>query len=202
MTLAAAGSATDAAAQGWFTGASVGATKQYDYSVGDDPEASPDVSNSDDGGTGYRVYGGYLFHPCFGVVGSYVDLGSASYSGPAWNGFTDKLDANGFDLSFLAGWAPGQQERFTLFALAGVFFFKQNVHYVENVDDVPAAYDYEDSGMSFSYGVGGELAIGSGAKWGINFEYQRFMDVGDANESGHEYDRDLISAGVHYRFGK
>jgi hypothetical protein len=38
--------------------------------------------------------------------------------------------------------------------------------------------------------------------WGINFEYQLFKDVGDANNSGHEYDRDMISVGVDYRFGR
>jgi len=187
-----------ASAQGWLAGASAGVAKQYDYSVGDDPSASPDIDSKDDTDTGFRVYGGYLFHPNFGVVGSWVDLGTLKYSGPAWGGFTDSLDASGFDVSFIAGWAPGEQKLFTLFGLVGAFFFNQDVHY----RDSSGRYDYKDSGTSLSYGIGGEFAIGSAAKWGINFEYQRFMDVGDEGNSGHQYDRDLVSLGFDYRFGK
>jgi hypothetical protein len=33
-------------------------------------------------------------------------------------------------------------------------------------------------------------------------KYPRFFDVGDENNSGHEYDRSMISVGVDYRFGR
>jgi hypothetical protein len=85
-----------------------------------------------------------------------------------------------------------------VFATAGMFWFKQDVLYV----DPSGTYPYEDSGTSFSYGLGTEVALGAGAKWGIHLSYQVFTDVGEADNSGHEYDRSLLSAGVDYRFGK
>ena len=187
-------SSTSASAQGWLVGGSAGQAKQYDYSVGE----GEIVATTDDTDTGFRVFGGYLFHPNMGVVVSYVDLGELYYDGPAFGGFTDYLDAKGIDASFLGSWRPGSQKRFTLFGTVGVFRWQQDVNYT----DPSGNYPYEDKGTSFSYGAGGEVSIGAGAHWGFHFSYQRFMDVGDANNSGHEYDRDLISAGVDYRFGK
>lgn len=183
---------SDAAAQGWLAGGSAGTAKQYDYEVGGE------ITTRDDTDTGYRVFGGYQFHPTMAVVVSYVDLGKMYYDGPAWGGFTDYLSAKGIDASFLAGWRPGSQDRFTLFGTLGIFRWQQDVNYT----DPSGNYPYEDKGTSFSYGAGGEVSFGAGAHWGFHFNYQRFMDVGDADNSGHEYDRDLIAVGFDYRFGK
>ena len=182
----------EASAQGWLAGASVGGTKQYDYEVGGE------IANSDDTSFGYRAFGGYTFPPGVGIIGSYVDLGDATYDGPAFGGFTDKLSAKGFDLSFLGAWSPGKQDRVNVFGLVGMFYFKQDVHYV----DPSGSFDYEDKGTSFSYGLGTDVSIGAAAKWGVHVEYQRFTNVGDDNNSGHEYDRDFFSVGADYRFGK
>ena len=177
---------TSASAQGWLVGASVGEAKQYDYEVGGE------ITGSDDTDTGYRAFGGYVFTPNMAVVLSYVDLGEMKYDGPAFGGFTDSLKAKGLDASFLAGWRPGSQKRFMLFGTVGLFRWQQDVNY----NDPSGHYPYEDKGTSFSYGAGGEVSIGAGAHWGFHFSYQRFMDVGDENNSGHEYDRDFISVGA------
>ncbi len=179
-------------AQGWLAGASVGVGKQYDYEVG-----GP-VENSDDTDTAYRAFAGYQFHPNFAGVLSYVDLGEPNYSGTAFGGFTDSLGADGFDLSFVAGFAPGEQKTFTLFATVGVFRWKQDVHYV----DLSGTYDYEDEGTSPSVSVGVEISFGAGGRWGLHANLQRFFDVGDEDNSGHEYDRDFLAVGVDYRFGR
>jgi OOP family OmpA-OmpF porin len=159
-----------------------------------------EIATSDDSDTGYRLFGGYLFSPIQGIVTSYVDLGTANYDGPAFGGFTDALSATGFDVSYLIGFAPGTQERVTVFSTIGFFTWKQDVHYV----DSSGTYDYKDSGTSLSYGLGSEinLSAGAGSEWGLHFEWQRFTNVGDNGNSGHEYDRDLLSAGVDYRFGR
>ena len=184
--------AGDASAQGWLAGATAGIAKQYDYSVGGS------ISDSDDSDIAYRAFGGYLFTPTFGAILSWVDLGSAEYSGPAFGGFTDELEADGIDLSILGGWAPGSQSTFRLFGTAGAFFWSQDVHYV----DPSGVYDYDDKGTSLSLSAGFELGLGSATHWGLHVEWARFFDVGDEDNSGHEYDRDMISLGFDYRFGK
>lgn len=181
-----------AGAQGWVAGASVGQAKQYDYEVG-----GP-IANTDETDQAFRVFGGYNFNGNLGVVVSYVDLGKADYDGPAFGGFTDTLKADGFDFSFVGGIAPGQQKKFGIFATAGFFKWKQDVSY----RDSSGFYPYNDSGTSLSYGLGCELTLGEGAKWGVHFDYQMFKNVGDPDNSGHEYDRTMISVGVQYHFGR
>lgn len=181
-----------AEAQSWMAGTSVGVAKQYSYEVG-----GP-IDNRDETDTALRVFGGYQFHPNMAVVVSYVDLGAGNYDGPAFGGFTDKLTADGFDFSFVGGFAPGEQKRFRTFGTIGLFRWKQKVSY----RDTSGFYPYDDSGTSLSFGLGCEVTIDEGGHWGVHFDYQRFKDVGDKNNSGHEYDRSMLSVGVQYRFGK
>lgn len=181
-------------AQSWIAGGAVGSAKQHDYEVGG-PIATRDESD-----TSMRVFGGYLLGPMQGVIVSLVDLGTAYYDGPAFGGFTDYLDADGIDISYLAGWAPGTQQRVALFGTVGVFSWNQDVTYT----DATGTYVFGDDGASFSIGFGTEVnfsAAGTSA-WGLHFEYQLFKDVGEFDNSGHEYDRDLISIGIDYRFGR
>lgn len=185
-------SCPEASAQGWLAGGSTGIARQYDYEVG-----GP-IDTRDDTDTAFRVFGGYMFLPVLGVALSYVDLGMPEYDGSANGGFTDELDADGYDFSLIAGWAPGTQKRLSLFGTVGLFKWSQDVHYVDN----SGTYDYSDDGTSFCYGAGAEVVFGTAAKWGAHFHYQFFSDVGDEDNSGHQYDRSFISLGVDYRFGR
>jgi hypothetical protein len=188
----------NASAQGWFTGGAVGQAVQSDYDVG-----GP-VTTRDDTDDSYRIFGGYLVSPMQGLVASYIDLGTAYYDGPAFGNFTDYLDAEGFDISYIIGWAPGSQQRFSLFGTVGIFAWDQDVTYTELADTTPTTFIYKDSGTSFSFGVGTDINFDSGgaSAWGIHVEWQVFKDVGDSNNSGHEYDRDVFSVGASYRFGR
>jgi len=183
-------------AQEWFAGGSIGVGQQDDYQVG-----GP-VSNRDDTDAAYRLFGGYLISPLQGFVASYVDLGEAFYSGPAFGGFTDRLSAEGFDVSYIIGWAPGTQERVRVFGTVGVFAFDQDVVYTEL--GTSETYIYKDDGASFSIGIGTDINLNASGdnEWGIHVEWQLFKDVGDQNFSGHENDRQMFSAGVSYRFGR
>jgi hypothetical protein len=183
-----------ASAQGWFTGGTLGTATQNGYEVG-----GP-ITTRDESDGAYRIFGGYLISPIQGVVASYIDLGTAYYEGPAFGGFTDYLSAEGFDISYIIGWTPGSQDRVSLFGTAGVFAWKQDVTYT----DIGAPEIYKDSGTSFSVGLGTDINLDSGGSsaWGINIEWQLFKDVGDNDNSGHEYDREVFSVGAHYRFGR
>ena len=183
-----------AQAQSWIAGGTVGTAIQNDYEVG-----GP-IATRDDSDAGLRVFGGYMISPMQAVIASYVDLGTAYYDGPAFGGFTDFLDADGIDISYVVGWAPGSQQRIAVFGTVGVFSWKQDVTYT----DPTGTFVYGDDGSSFSVGFGTEINLSSDgtSQWGINVEYQLFKDVGDFNNSGHEYDRSMFSVGVDYRFGR
>lgn len=181
-------------AQEWIVGGAVGLATQQDYQVG------ATVAKHDNSDTGFRLFGGYLVTPMHGVIVSYVDLGTASYGGPAFGGFTDRLAADGIDVSYVAGWKPGEQDRVALFGTVGVFSWQQDVTYT----DATGMFAYRDEGRSLSIGFGTEvdLKFAGTRAWAFHAEYQLFQDVGDSGNSGHEDDRDMVSFGVDYRFGR
>ena len=122
----------------------------------------------------------------------------ARFEGPAFGGFFNFLDAEGYDISYLVGWAPGSQTRVSVFGTVGVLAWDQDALYI----DPTGASPFQDEGTSFSMGLGTEIKLGG--PFGIHIEYQLFKDVGDDGPggSGHEYDRDVVSVGVAYRFGR
>jgi hypothetical protein len=176
-------------AQSWLAGGSINQTTQHDYSVG-----GP-IANSNATDSGNRVFGGYMFNGWFGTVVSHVDLGTPKYSGPAFGNFTDSLKASAVDVSTLFLFTPGSEGRVSPFVSLGLFTFTQDVHYT----DASGVYDYEDSGTRVSFGTGVYFKVND--VWGVHFGWQRFNHVGDKNNSGHEYTRDLYETGLEYRFG-
>lgn len=186
--------AVEARAQEWVLGGSIGTAKHQDYEVG-----AP-ITTRDDTDTAFRLFGGYLVSPMQGVVASYVDLGTPRYDGPAFGGFADSLEASGVDLSYIAGFAPGDQQRFSLFGTVGIFHWNQDV----TLTDASGTLEYADDGTSFSLGFGANIDLGAGGAnaWGIHVAYQLFKDVGETENSGHESDREMLSVGIDYRFGR
>jgi hypothetical protein len=181
-------------AQGWFAGGAAGLNQQQDYDV------AGGFTVSDDSDAALRLIGGYMISPIQGVVASYVDLGELTYQGPAFGGFRDTFDATGIDVSYIIGWAPGDQERISIFGTVGVFDWDQDVRFT----DTTGSFRFRDEGTSFSLGFGAEfnLSADGAHPLGINLAYQLFKDVGDSSNSGVELDRDMISVGVTYRFGQ
>jgi hypothetical protein len=181
-------------AQDWILGGAVGSAKQQDYDVG-----AP-IATREDTDAAFRLFGGYLVSPMQGIVASYVDLGAPRYDGPAFGGFADSLEAYGFDLSYVAGWAPGEQQRVSLFGTVGIFHWNQDV----TLTDASGTLEFADDGTSFSAGFGADIGLSADGTnaWSIHVAYQLFKDVGEAENSGHEYDRELLSVGVDYRFGR
>jgi len=182
-----------AEAQVWIAGASGGLAKQNDYDIG------VPIENADDSDAAFRIFGGYQVSSMQAVIASYVDLGAAQYSGPALGGFADSLEADGIDVSYVVGWAPGDQNRFSLFGTVGVLSWDQDVSLTDSTIDFEAS----DDGTSLSLGFGVEVnmkADGS-SPWGVHFNYQLFKDVGTVESSGQELDREIAAVGVSYRFG-
>ncbi len=185
------GPASAQAPVGWMTGMSIGQSKTFDYSVG-----GP-TANLDENGTAFRVFGGYTFMRNFGVAASYVDLGEIKANGPAFGGFTDTIKVSGFDLSAM-GFLPVHRQ-VALFGMVGAFVWKQKVNYV----DESGPWNYDESGMTMSYGVGANVDVTPAHTAGIHLEYQRFGKIGkdkNPSDSGHRYNRDMVSLGFVYRF--
>jgi OmpA-like transmembrane domain len=183
-----------ARAQSWIVGVSAGAARQEDYAIGSA------VTTRDDSDAAARLFGGYRVTANQGVIASYLDLGTPTYEGPAAGGFKDELDANGIDVSYFYGWTPGDQQRASLFATVGLMRWNQDVTYT----DGSGKAEYNDDGTSFTLGLGTEIKFGaSGAgPWAFHVQYQLFKNVGDPENSGHEYDREMVSLGIGYRFGR
>jgi len=129
-----------------------------------------------------------------------MDLGTSFYSGPALGGFADSLDADGFDVSYVVGWTPGEQQRISLFGTVGVFSWDQDIR----LTDASGIFEFHDEGTSFSIGFGAEFNLSADGTnpWDIRVAYQLLNDVGDSNNSGLELDRETISVGIGYRFGR
>ena len=181
----------NAAAGSWMAGASLGQTKIGDYEL----EAEANLS-FDDEDSGWRAYGGYQVS-YFGVTFGYVDLGALTASGTDFGGFTDKIEADGWDVQAIGFLSLGSKKRFHLFANLGLLWWEQKVTY----QDASGPFEASPTGTSPAVGVGFDALFGQTQAFALNINWTRYLDVGDLNVSGHENDRDLIGIGVTFRFG-
>jgi OOP family OmpA-OmpF porin len=175
------GSGTAAANQPYI-GASVG---QADYTLDTTGTTSADTKD-----TGYKVYGGTMFTPNFGLEAAYFDLGqatgAASLPGFGSIGITGK--ARGVSLVGIAAAPFGEA---AIFAKAG---FAQVKGEVEARTPLGNASE-SDSSLQPTFGVGASYAFSSNLSARIEWERFRVRYADDLKE-----DTDLISAGIVYRF--
>lgn len=193
IALAGLSATASAQSQGWIAGAAFGKATVQEYDLGGTVTAR---DGSDDS---MRIFGGYMWSPMQGIVISWIDLGAARLDGTGTSGnFINFLDAEGYDISYIVGWAPGSQTRFSVFGTVGVFAWDQDVLYL----DPTGAYPFQDESTSFSLGVGGEFKLTE--DFGVHLEYQLFKDVGDTGFDGsnQQFDREVVSLGVVVRFGR
>jgi OOP family OmpA-OmpF porin len=174
--------ASQAAAQGFYIGGSVG---KSDF---DDNNAIPSLITSgtvDGSDTGFKIFGGYQFNQNFGVDLAWVDLGKASYSGtfsglPVTGGTVKTL---GLNVS-----AVGTLPLSSGFALFGkVGFFAWDAKANDTTGGVP--FSGSQNGTDVSFGVGASYDFTKNI--GIRAEWERFKAEGDIN---------LLSVGLVYKF--
>jgi OOP family OmpA-OmpF porin len=189
-------------AEGFYFGAAGGISK---VDLGSKSEldtiffGGPVASSLDDTGNSFGVQIGYRWNSYLAVELGYVDFGKAVYKAdiPGFDTqFTARFRSSGPTLSALGTLPVG--ERFDLYGRGGVFY--ADTRYRERLDDMLSDefISGEVSGNSF------DLLVGVGAAWNINathslrIEYQRFLDVGDEDETG-EADVDLVTFGIVFR---
>jgi OmpA-OmpF porin, OOP family len=141
----------------WYVGASVGRSNYSDA----------------DNGTGWKVFGGYRFHPNFAAELSYVDLGNSTDAG----GLTAKSRGGSLDALGILPFG----NNFDVFAKVGVADMKVS-------GDVSSG-----SKASANYGIGATYHFSHTI--GVRAEAERFQKVGDRFGSAN-----LYSIGIQYGF--
>lgn len=151
-------------------------------------------SSLDEKDTSFGVVAGYRFNSYFGLEVGYVDLGAAEYSaeglinvgGPTLGFEADASFESSGPTASLVGMLP-LSEAFDLYGKAGIFFSDTAIKVsVEGEGDTISA-----SSEDTLVGLGAAWRIGE--TWALNFEFTRFLDVGD-EETG-EGDIDQLALG-------
>jgi opacity protein-like surface antigen len=140
-------------AQDWYIGAGIG-----NAFIGTEVEdAQNQLKTLDENSTGYKFFAGLTTPTFLGVEGGYRNLGTVTVS----------------DLSFeskTTGWDVYGMGRFQvlaivdLFAKAGMFFWKTEDKFVENI--------FSKTGSDFAWGLGAGVHLGP---VGVRLEWENFQ---------------------------
>ena len=178
----AAASVTAAQAQSYYVGASVG---QSDYKID-----TTGAANADTKDTGFKVFGGAMLTPNFGIEAAYFDLGKITGSGvePGIGRVSLEGQASGIALLGVAVLPLGEA---SLFAKAGIAQVKGEIDARTPLGNLR----FDDTSTQPMFGVGASYAFTKNL--GARIEWER---VRVRYSESLKDDTDLISAGVTYRF--
>jgi OOP family OmpA-OmpF porin len=160
-------------------------------------EAESDLDEA----TAFGVTAGYKFNRYFALEASYIDLGSADYSGEGLvtDGFFTipmevgaSLEAKGPAAAAIA--SIPVSDAFALYGKIGLFF--ADSEFSVSVEGDSVGDPLTTSTQEVFFGAG--LAWSIGERFSLDLAFQRFTDVGDEEETG-ETDIDLVTVGFAYR---
>lgn len=197
--------------EGFYLGTSIGQAK-LDGALDEYERAGWDTDDKD---TAFKLFAGYQFNPNFSVEASYIDFGKFSANAvtdyeaayipeiddTASRTTREKHEASidGFGFA-LVGSLP-IQNGFSVFGKLGLFAwdgsvdFSESTTYKVGLDSVTTSES--DSGSADDvdpfYGIGAEYVVNQVM---VRAEYERY----DLSESGEDFEIDLISASIGYRF--
>jgi OOP family OmpA-OmpF porin len=177
--------------KGFYIGAGVGSaandvsTASFGQGLADAGYTVTDVV-IDDGGTGFKVYAGYMFNQYIGAQGSYVDLGDIDSS------FTASVPPDQIDdlLDTAAALLPGRgkgfladlvlqypfSDRFAVYGTAGVFFAEpETTQTVVSGGEGTKSRSDDDTDFAGSIGIKISFLESSSIKIG----YERYSIDGD-----------------------
>lgn len=150
-------------------------------------------ASTDDSDTAYKLFVGYRFNPNFAVEASYLDFGDFTASG-ILNGepANAKASADGFGFA-LVGRLP-IQGGFSIHGKLGMVAWDGEVSasFTDGNGDRWNLSASEDGTDPF-YGIGVEYEV---ERILLRAEYERY----DISESGEDFEIDLLSASIGYRF--
>lgn len=180
--------------EGFYLGTAIGQAKLKNDTLDwlDDLGA-----NTDDKDTAFKLFAGYQFNPNFAVEASFVDFGDFEASAFATDGINVasgnvKASVDGFGFA-LVGRLP-IDAGFSVFGKLGLIAWDGKVSGVarENGTVVFEGSDSADDIDPF-YGIGAEYVVNQVM---MRLEFERY----DLSDSGEDFEIDLISASIGYRF--
>lgn len=176
------------AQSGVYLGASIG---QSMFSDSCKDEADVVLSSCDDKDTGFKVFGGYMFNPNFGVEFGYVNLGEVAASGTfLGTPFTAAIETTGFT-AHAVGALP-LNEQFSLLGKLGLIRWDADA----GVSAGGVSGSVSEDGTDFALALGAQYNISRSV--GVRAEWDFYKDLGN-NETG-EDDVQLLSVGIVFSF--
>ena len=198
--------AAEADVTGFYIGGNVGSSRAKIDTAGINASVisvfrvASAVTTADESDVGFKLFGGYRFHPNFAVEAGYFNLGKFSATtvttGPAATGVANVKNENGFNVD-LVGIVP-INDAFSLFGRVGVQTSKTSIDLAITVPGVGAgAGSTSETSTSYKAGLGAQYdftkSIGARAEW------ERYRVPGGASGSS-KADVDLFSLGLVVRF--
>jgi OOP family OmpA-OmpF porin len=156
-------------------------------------------SSLDDSDSAFAGLIGYRFGRHFAVEAAYYDLGALSYEadGLVSDGFflydaTFDLDISPSGPALSALGIVPLSDSWEIYGRAGMFFADLDIDVGASIGG--GAGSASDSASSQDALVGLGAAFRASERWTVRLEYQRFLDVGDEEDTG-ESDVDLVNLG-------
>ena len=165
-------SPTPAASPRFYVGGSLGRS---------DFGSCPSFASCDTKDLGFRLYGGYQFHPMFSVELGYAGLGETSAS---VGGSSGTIKASGWTAQAVGSYPV--MNRLALFGKLGAIYGETKVG--------GAFGSRKDTGTNLAYGVGVRYGLTSALD--LTAEWERFRFDGPSGKDN----ADLLSAGIRIKF--
>jgi len=151
--------------------------------------------------TGFKLFGGYRFHPNFAVEGGYAELGKFSASGtvttfnfvpivPLPTKVTIEV-GQGLHLAVVGNVPLANQ--FSVFGRLGAYDMRTEMKVT--VSGISSSESARNTGFLLGAGVGYDFT----RNVGMRVEWEQFNKVGDKDKTG-QGDVGLLSVGLVYRF--
>lgn len=148
--------------------------------------------NTDDSDTGYKLFVGYQFNPNFAIEAGYVNFGEFTANAAAGRDNANlELGIDGFT-GALIGKLP-IQNGFSVFGKLGMVVWDADLSGSATVSGQSFREKGSEDGTDPFYGIGAEYEINQIM---IRTEYERY----DLSKSGEDFEIDLFSASLGYRF--
>ncbi|GAB2714713.1 porin family protein [Halomonas garicola] len=188
-TTAMAQSHVYSADEGPYLGAGIGHAKVDNDTLNDLDRLG---ASTDDSDTAYKLFAGYQFNPYFAVEASYVDFGEFTASASNRVGFADaSLEIDGFTAA-LVGKLP-IEGGFGVYGKLGMIAWDGDVKGQGNIYGNAIRESGSEDGNDPFYGAGVEYVVD---RIIMRAEFERY----DISEGGEDFETDLISASLGYRF--
>lgn len=193
-----------AQAEGTYIGINFGQSSIKDWVTEEDVDgiffdefgSLPSSSEAEDTDAAFKIFVGLPVTDNFDIRIGYTNLGEGTFQGSNGSVHLDgSVENKGVFADALLKFKPA--ERLSLYGKLGMAFMKTDLTVSAVGPGGTAGEELNSDSMVIVPGLGLSVDIVSG--FGLALEYERYLDVGDDEETG-QSDVDVVSAGLYYRF--